>query len=252
MAVEIKVGIDDAKLKQQLAAFPNQIKFATARALTKVALQAAKDVRAAMEEAFDRPTPFTLNAFYAKPAKKSDLTSWIGSREQASNGIPASKYLAPQIEGGSRPFKGFERALANLSGGQWVMPARGAQLDRFGNMNRAQLVQILSRLGVMRDPSKNVSARTTAMLRRRGLITAASGGVGEYFIAYSKQGNRRPLGVWKLVGRGIVTPVLVFTSTKPSYRVRLPFEKIVNTSIADNWEKLMQEAITEAISTARL
>jgi hypothetical protein len=249
--IKIDIKVDTKELERRLVDAQKQIKFATARALTKTAQGASSNIRAAMIGAFDRPTQYTLNAFYAKPAKKNDLTAWVGSREYALKGRPASKYLAPEIEGTTRGFKGFENALKVISGGQYVMPGRGANLDAYGNISRGQLTQVLSRLSLLRDALQNLSQKTTDRLRRRALLVAASGMRSEYFVAREK-GTGRPLGVYKLVGRGLVVPILIFVKKQPSYAVRLPFEAIVEKHIKENWEPNMTEAIDHALATARL
>jgi hypothetical protein len=227
----------------------DQIPFATALALNEMAAGVRDDQRAEMGRVFDRPTPFTLNAFYVKKARKTDLSAWVGIRDFAPKGTPAWKYLTPEVEGGPRRMKRLELRLSQISGGQYIVPGKGAKLDQYGNISRGQIAQILSRLNASADPAQNMSDKTTQRLKRKGLI--AKGQKADYFVVREKGGNRRPLGVYQLVGPGKVEPVLIFTRTAPSYSKRYDPDRVVIRSLNTRGAGAIERAIAQALATAR-
>src|SRR4051812_29538582 len=89
-----------------------QVPFALARALTQTAKEVKDAEVKAIATSFDRPTAFTLNSVYMRPATKQRLEAevWLkgdGSRDNT----PGRHFLLPQIEGGNRPLKRFEQRL---------------------------------------------------------------------------------------------------------------------------------------------
>jgi hypothetical protein len=103
-----------------------QVPFASALALTRI----AKNVQAAETDAlstvFDRPTPFTRKAFVVTPATKRTLTARVSARP-----IQA-KYLAPSETGG-RQVLGSKRA---------ILAPRGVGLNAYGNLPRTKLATL--------------------------------------------------------------------------------------------------------------
>src|SRR5436305_829724 len=109
-----------------------QLPFAASQAINALARQAIADLKTEMGKVFDRPTPFTLNAFAWKKATKRSQSAEIFARDFAGKGTPGWKYLTPEVFGGTRNMKRFERALgAHIGSGQSV-PGRGADLNHYG------------------------------------------------------------------------------------------------------------------------
>ena len=129
------------------------------------------------------------------------------------------------------------------------MPGRGAKLDAYGNISRGQIVQIMSRLGAMSDPAQNMTDKTTQRLKKRGLI--AKGARSDYFVARSKEGNRRPLGVYQLIGPGQVEPVLVFTQRAPHYRKRFDTDAIVLQAFGRYGQAALDRALASELASSR-
>lgn len=187
-----------------------QVPFVTAFALTSAMKDAREGERTTMRSVFDRPTPYTLNALQVRPATKRKLVAELGFKE--FGGTPAWKYLGPQVEGGRRHKKRFERALEAagiLKGDEFAVPAKGATLDGYGNMSRGQLVRILSSLGAMTDTTQNTTRRPKRSNRKRNL---------DYFVL---RDTRAPNGVYLREGRR-AKPVLLFVKGV-SYTKRFPY-----------------------------
>lgn len=249
--LRVEVKVDTKSITKQLSSLARkQVPFATARALTSLARIATEDVRKTMANRFASPVPWTLNAFYAKPATTRDLTAFVGTREFAGKGNPAWKYLQFQDLGGARNAKGMELKLSRLSGGQYVVPTASTPLDQYGNISRGWMTQVLSRLGAAGD--QNVSARRSKRLRKMKLTVAASGHRGEYFIGREGgRSNGRALGVWRLVGPGQVQKVLAFTPIAPHYTPRIKFADVIRKSVLANQKAEFDKALKEALATAR-
>lgn len=224
-----------------------QLPFATVLALNEIATTLREDLRSEMEKAFDNPTPFTLNAFFLKKARKSDPTAFVGIRDFAGKGTPAWKYLTPETMGGPRRMKRFEKRLSFVSGGQFAVPGSGAKLDQYGNMSRGQLGQLLSRLDALGDVGENASAKTGRRLKRKGVTFR--GTKSDYLVAKGKGG--KPRGVYQIVAKGKVVPVLLFRPQAPSYSPIFPFETIVKTSIHASELGAFDRALAKAVATAR-
>jgi hypothetical protein len=202
-----------AALRQLLVGDMPQI---TAMALNDTAYDALDAVKADMQDQFDRPTRWTLNAFMVWRADARTLQAMV--RERPSVG--SRHYLKVQNTGGVRPRTGVEGALIsrlNYAGDiQAVAPAKGAKLDASGNWSSGQRNQLLSGVKAQRDATAN----TTAASRRRNR------GRAQFFVP--KPGSRLSPGVWMRDGDS-VTKVLNFLQARPSYTRRVNFLLVVET-----------------------
>jgi hypothetical protein len=185
------------------------IAFAQVVALTRT----AQDVRAAevreIDDSFDRPTPYTRNAVFVRPATKAEPEALVGLKDDNRGGRAPSTYLRAQIEGGRRQLKSFEtsiRSLGVMDGTQFVVPGRAARLDAYGNIDRGQILQVLSQLraftgaetasrnlirrdGTRDNGDRSETARRAAQLRRQAFGRAG----GQYFaVGPAPRGGLRP------------------------------------------------------------
>lgn len=217
-----------------------QIPFAASQAVNQLARIAVSDLQTEMKRVFDRPTPFTLRAFAWKKSTKRSMTAEIFAREFAGKGPPGWKYLTPEVFGGARRMKRFELALEAALGSGFAMPGRGAPLNQYGNISPGAVEQILSALGA--EPTG--SNRTARSARRKGRK------LQNYFVAHAK-GDGSLLAIYKVVGRGNVEPVLVFSHRAPIYRKRLPYFETVQKSFDANRDAVFTRALEDAIATAK-
>jgi hypothetical protein len=120
-----------------------------AQALTQTAVEAKPALQREMRDVFDRPTRFTIDSVYVKPATIDNLVAEVGIKNEQAGVRPATHWLRWQVYGGLRRMKAFEKLL--VSGGfmrndQRAVPGQAAKLDAFGNISVGQIVQILSQL----------------------------------------------------------------------------------------------------------
>lgn len=244
---EVKVEGLEA-LRRQLDGFSDRrFAAAVATSLSRTAAALKDEYRRRLPEVLDRPTPYTLNSLFVKPARAADLSAmvWFKDDRAASQaGTPATKYLLPQVRGGGRGLKRMERLLqmaGHLPAGYVTVPGQGARLDSYGNMERGQIIQILSQLritavsGFTRNLSFN-ERKKVAALRRAG---------GRFFVL--PVGGPAAPGVYQreLVGRNI-TPVLMFVQGA-AYSPRFDFDGIGRRFVAQRMPVELRRAIGEHV-----
>lgn len=207
------------------------VPYAAATALTRTAQIAAKnDIPNAMRSVFTSPTPWTLNSLFVIAATADTQSARIMVKDSVSRGVAPEKFLLPEVEGGGRNEKGFEKALRLggwLKPGERVIPGDDMPLDAFGNVSGPKIRSILATLEKPRGGG-HVKGQ------RRG---SYGGGI---FVG--QIGRTR--GIWQRDGIGLKLLFLI-TSTAPQYRARLDFPAIVEKCAQANFEKEFNRAFEE-------
>lgn len=259
ITLDIK-GVTDLQIA--IKQYPARARKACAIALSMTAKHDIKPrIQAEMKQVFDRPTPYTLNSLRIKYAQVNDLSAEVWFKEPDRMG---QHYLVPQVEGGPRKLKGFERALGNKK----FAPGSGARLNQYGNISPGQIKQLLSVLGRAEHVS-GYSANITARSRKRNTKER------DYVLITQRHGRLFP-GVYKRVqtakGFGAKTKKTFADRTKTYQRgtrktairarglqailiqgrdqrvqPRLDFYNIATKTFFDNfekrfWEKMLQDA----------
>jgi hypothetical protein len=190
--------------------------YAAATALTKNIKRAQTAVVGEMSTSFRNPTAYTLGATRIEIATKDKLSARLAVKDQrAGTGTRPESFLLPEVEGGGRSEKGFERALrfaGILFSGERAMPGAGVQLDASGNVPVATVRSIL----------RQVSRPGAAQRRAVGGIFAGA------------VGRKQTRGVWQRDGSGL-KPLFIFTRTLPTYRARFDFAGAAATAVRDNF-----------------
>ena len=244
--MKFSVDLDISGAVKLTNAIAKQIPFAMAKALTLTAIQAQTDIVQAMTQIFDRPTPYTLNSTYVVPATTDRLESFVQLKDSAAKGTPAIKFLDPEVFGRERNPKRGEKALQRLgalASGSFIAPGAGLKLDQYGNISAGTMTKILSAVQANPDYYQSVTQKS----RKRAI---AAGRNLEYFVGRSPSGARH-LGVWERDGRHL-HPILIFIDRPPTYRERLKFYAIAQETYERVYQRLFNEALADAIATARL
>lgn len=238
--------------------------FASVVALTQTGRKIRDAERTEIQRAFDRPTRYTINSVYLQPATPAKPEAVVGLKADTSKGTPAVKYLAPEVSGGVRGWKRFEKALQRIGAmlpDEYAIPAAGAKLDAYGNMSRAKIVQILSYLRAFGEQGYRANATDKSRKRRERVGRSANGfktinGVA-YFVA--RRGHRigarswmhgrmqsLPSGVY--AKRGIhgsdIVPVLVFVRA-PGYQPRFRFFEVADQIARTAFEGELTRALAK-------
>jgi hypothetical protein len=222
MAIHIRVDTSDVmRAIRQLAKTDAPI--VTAYALTKT----AQDIKAAevmlMKSVFDRPSRFTLNALYVKPAKKNDLVAVVEFKEGFGS-VPAWRYLGPQVEGGPRQHKSHEKRLiraGHMKSDEFAVPGKGAKLDRHGNLSGSTIERILSQVQAAEQmagyQANATNSRRSKAKRRKS---------GTYFVLRPDGAGRARAsvapGIYLRKNLREIVPVIMFVRA-PRYNKRFPF-----------------------------
>ncbi len=244
----ISITIDDKAVKAMLKGLPKQASRAAEQALDFTALRIADEIRTQMLRVFDRPTMYTLNSLKVTKTKGHNMQASVWFKDPERMG---QHYLVPQVDGGRRKLKGFERAL----GTDEYVPGVGAKLDRYGNISPGQIKQILSVLGKAQTSAgydANLTAKSAKTNKRsrdyvvikpgnRGRLnpgvyqryqTAAGFGAktkrtlpfGEY-----QKGRTRGRFSSVVQAKGL-RPIMLIGRTGHAVRPLLPFYKIANAT----------------------
>lgn len=230
-----------------------QLPFATSLAINRTAKKVKENQQKEMRDVFDRPNQFTQNSVFIKPATKQNLSALVGLKDTAFKGTSAAKYLASEISGGERRLKGYEVALRSagiLPAGMFTVPGEEAQMDSYGNMERRQIVQILSYFRSNKDVGVNSNStdKTRAKLRK---VTKKKFGIA-YFVGSPGDGSA-PLGIWqRLYSRAGVAlkPILIFVDGA-SYEPIYDFKFVAENTVSKEFPNEFYRAWNEAQRTAR-
>lgn len=251
--------LDDAIAK--MAGFSQRrMNAAIATALTRTARDAREAVRAELKRSIDRPTPYTINGlkFQSATAQRLEARIWYGNEWQGGK-VGQGRYLYPQIEGGPRTLKRFEKALQAKGAMPYSMlavPGPGAKLDQYGNVSRGQIVQILSQLGTELTAGYSRTLDRT----KKGKVRAAYGRAGGQYVAITTQRGKLKPGIYIATGQdfgrkwgfgrtGKLLPVFFFVRSV-RYTARFRFYEEAQRVGMERIGPNVQQAINE--SAARL
>lgn len=240
--MKITAVFDTTRLKADLASEARKLRSTARRAVNELAWQGNEAVREEIARSFDRPTDYVLNGTMVRFANDETLVAEVDWKPGGGNkgGIPASRILKAQIEGGARVLKRFERALA-LPPDRIAVPAKWAELDAHGNIKAGQLVKILSYLRLFGEQGYTAN-RTNR--RSRGARAAES-----YFIIRPGT-NHKTLspGVYRIAQDMGGAPLMVLAFVRAAnYRARfnpaLAVRRRVDAIAAATWNLALQRQL---------
>ncbi len=188
--MELSVAVSGSKeVAAALVAFPDKAHRACAVALNKAGKLVKEAEVAEMKTVFNNPTRYTLKSLQLTPATKNDLKVTVWFKVPDRMGV---HYLVPQVDGGQRKLKGFERGV----GLGELVPALGAKLNQYGNVSMGQIRQILSVLGKAENAA-GYMANITDRSRRRNTRER------DYVVIDRRQRGNLPLGVYQRFQTGV-------------------------------------------------
>ena len=254
--ISISIKADTEDLRRKLNNLVNrQLPYATSIALNETAKTLKIYNEALMRKAFENPTPFTMNAFYVQYASKKNLIARLRRKDK----VVGKHYLEVQDTGGMRPMKAFEknfqRRLPYKGIVNYILPADGTPMNRYGNISPGFLMKVMSQLQVQADSNMNTgySKKTKAGRRSRAgryfvpppdHPLAQRGGGGVY------ETKQDPLGKERKGSR--VKKVLSFVQAQPQYKKRTDFDNNMRRAANRLLPKKMRVGFSRAMSTAKL
>jgi hypothetical protein len=222
----LEITIDTSKIEAALDSAPGQIRYATQQAINKTAWDVRDGVKKEMPTVFDRPTPYTVSSLKVFPSKASDLTAEINFK-----GRPSGHYLRPEVFGGARPLKTFEKLL----GRGFYVPSDAAPKDRYGNVSGAQILRMLSMLGANREGQNQSPAKRKMRILKgvKQFYRTATGNIAE-----SGSGSK-PAKIW-----------FYRRDRAPQYKPLLQYNKISKQIIHDRLSVNIRKGIAMAFIRA--
>lgn len=231
----------------------DQIPFAVSLALNRTIEQARVETVREMERVFDRPTPYARNGLRVRRATKANLEAEIAFKDEAGKGIPADKFMAPEVFGGRRRLKRSEIALQRIGAmpaGYVTVVGSGAKLDAYGNISRGQIVQILSYLQAFGEQGYRANSTPTSRARL-GKTTKKKSGIAYFALTYPKNGLQPGVYIREHSTRSrSVKPVLLYVR-EANYRRRLPMSEIIERTLQQRFGDELAAAMGRAIATAK-
>lgn len=201
-----------------------QLPYVISLALNETVKGGRLAVQEEMERVFDRPTPYAKRGVVYDRAEKTRLTAAVVlTGDRTRGGLPATAFLGPQVHGGLRALKAFERQLVDrghLHDGEVVVPASSAPLNRYGNVTQGLLNRVMADLQIDYRGAGATRARTATSLKRNRNYRKA-----RFFVA--RRGGHLFPGIYQRIpGKRDLTPLLLFVSAR-EYQKRLPFFEVV-------------------------
>lgn len=274
--MQIKVKIEGlAVLKAHLAGKAKQVRFATAKALTKTGHSIRLETVKEMQAKLDRPTSYTTRqAMQTTKATKDNLMTRVGlgvNYESPSKGTPYAHALGHLFVGGSRRWKKMEgafRRIGVLPAGWIIVPGDACPRDAYGNPSRALIVQLISYFNAFSEQGyrANMSDKRRAKLAGKGITEAGfktingviyfiSRGKGNWFGGRAWMNGRvqhlHP-GIWAKSGThgSDVKPILMFVKMG-LWKKLIDLRSIAESVVAKEWSNNMTAALNDAMRTAR-
>lgn len=216
------IKVDSADVRRALDNIPEwAVPYAAASGITWTAKNIRDAEVATMRSVFDRPTRFTLNALQVVPATTKNLNGRVDFK-QGFGSVPADRYLNPEVHGGGRRKKSFEKAIeraGHLEAHEFVVPGKSAKLDQSGNMRGGDLSRLLGLLQASPDPMQNATGS-----RRSSKVAARKS--GKVFVS---RGRGLPDGIYRRRGVGKALEQLIRFVGTPQYQPRFPFYDVAQT-----------------------
>jgi len=201
------------------------------QALDATAFDMREGLQDEMKTVFISPTRFTLNSLKVNKTKNHNMEASVWLKEPERMG---DHYLLPQILGGVRKTKGFERALGDTR----LFPARGLKLTKAGNVSRGLITQLLSALGAAEHTQGYQANRTekSAMRNKRRQK--------RYAYLYKGSGQLPP-GIYQRVGKNErnLKPIMFegqqTKSVKPLFKFYMVSELIASERFGHHFSRLL-------------
>lgn len=230
MQISVKAQTDSIKrwlTDEQKKKFPRVL----SQTLNSVAFDAKRQNKTEITKVFDNPVPATKNATWVNMAtpKKLFATVKIKSKDEVGWNVTPSMWLQPQVDGGERVHKSYERALISrgiMNPNQFTVVNSDFR-NKSGNITGGRVMKILSQLGAA-EKYAGYNANETDASRKR------AGSKRERYVAINRGG--RPVGIFVRKG-GNLKNVISFVNSTPTYDARFDFYGVSMKSYDVNFEK---------------
>jgi hypothetical protein len=237
-----------SEVRAQLGSMAKQANFAAKNALNTTAYAINAELKTQMQSTFrGGATAFSLRAFEVDKATKATLTATVALRTDTKGAaLPYSKALGHMFTGGQRNYKKIEgllRARKLMPSGLSIAPGDAMRLDRYGNMNKDQLTELLTML--LARPSTMRIARKTGKGKTSKLI--------DYFVVQPGAKTRLHPGVYKRIETGNTSAVdaMLLYIRPVAYRQHLNLQIIGNKVVNSTLQPAFDRELAAALRSSR-
>lgn len=225
-----------------------QLPYAAMLALNETAKGGRLAVQAEMDRVFDRPKPYAKRGVvYDRATRQNMRAAVVVTGDRTKGSLPATAFLGPQIHGGRRTHKAFERQLIDrglMDRSEVAVPANRTPRDRYGNMTQGFLNRVMADLRIDYRGAGATRVGSDASLKRNKNYRNAR------FFVPKRDGGLFP-GVWQRSPQDdSVFPVMLFIRSE-SYRVRLHLDDVVDRHVRASIDENFAVAFAQAMRTAR-
>ena len=245
----MNVTIDAKAVEMMLGDLKAKMPSALAKGLDNAAFDVRKQVQGWMPRFFDRPTPYAINSIKVTRAdKKADIiTAEVGFKATQDKLSNAPTAIRVNTYGGGRPVKASEAKLIRdglMDDEHSLIPAKGAELDAYGNVKRGFMNKVLYGGVKMGSASQGFGIALNGRSQRDSKKN-------QFFIRRARFGNGANLGIYKNMGKGQAPlPVFLFRYVE-RYKARFPFDKIASAEAARRVPVRIREAVDGIIAKYR-
>ena len=223
--MKLSVNIQGAEAaKAHLSGLSKQVAFAASKALNATAKAVADAMPAELEQALDKPTPFTKRGVrvlrYAAKAKLEATVGFMAAQ---------AKYMELQIAGGTR-----QPGRAGLK-----IPA-AIQLNQSGNIPRGVIAQLVA----VARKEQGLRKATSRKVKVSGKLDLFYGDPPDV------AGRKWPRGIYK-IANGALIPLIIFPQVAANYRTRFDFHTKAKAIVLREWQAQFDRALADALRTAR-
>jgi hypothetical protein len=241
----IKVKIQGIKeFKGDMRKLQRQLPFAMARTLTDVGREIKGGIDKKIVGGFDRPSSYFKNSMFSTVAKKTDLKTSIGLKEQVSRGVAPATLYKEHFTGLDRGRKPFEKALMAagvLPAGWRAVPGKGLALDGNGNPKKAQVAEMLA--AIKRVAAGNRMQSYQGKGKRTTLI-------GYFVVPVGGQSHLLP-GIYRRINqREAIKSVFIFVR-RADYQQKLDLEDTAKAVINTQFNRLFWANVDRAMKAAK-
>jgi hypothetical protein len=225
--MDVRIDIKGiAGVDAMLKAMPKQAGRAAEQALDHTAKAIRDDIKGEIPRVFSSPVPWTRNSLKATLTRGHNMLAKVGFKDPPRMG---QHYLVPQVEGGARELKGFERAADNK---QYNL-AVGAKRTAAGNITVGQAKAVVA--GTKRRGGDYVTIKAGNKSRllpgvyQRIKTTKGFGKAVTRSMNYTAQrGRRRGKFTSAVMARGLKPILILKTNQREPVKPRLDFYGIAH------------------------
>ena len=222
----ISIKVDGDFGASLLGNMQKQIKFATAKALTRTAQAVQRAIPQALERELDRPNQFTKGGTFITPARKDNLQAVVGFKDKQA------RYMRLQIEGGIRS-----------PGARGIKLPGNVTLDQYGNIPRGLIAKLIA---AARSGKFGAAVKTRLGINAKGRAPADL----SMFYCRPKGRTDLPVGIYRRMPNGLLTVVL-FSQKAARYRPRFKFQELAERVVKDTFAAEFDAALADAMRSAR-